>query len=70
APLNAWTGPLPSPRGWHFVFLSERHPPSLAPFARVRSQVEGDYMRAAVQGAVDEYVEALKDTYDVEIDRD
>ena len=47
APLDQWIGPIESPRGWHFLRVTERLAAELLPFSVVRDQVESDYLAAA-----------------------
>jgi peptidyl-prolyl cis-trans isomerase C len=69
APLEDWTGPLQSTRGWHFVLPTERLPRALLPFDAVRQQVENDYLRTLIDSAVDKYVEQHRQRYDVQVER-
>jgi hypothetical protein len=69
APLGQWIGPIESPRGWHFVFATERVAAELLPFSAVREQVENDFLVAAIQQAVDRRVAELERRYEVTIDR-
>lgn len=69
APLDQWSGPLQSPRGWHYVRPTERLPATLLAFADVRDQVERDYLASEIERAVDRRVAELRERYPVTIER-
>jgi PPIC-type PPIASE domain len=69
APLGQWIGPLESPYGWHYLHASERQPAVLLPFDAVRQQVEGDYLAAQIDAAVERHVDGLRQRQAVRIER-
>jgi peptidyl-prolyl cis-trans isomerase C len=69
AATGQWHGPWPSPRGWHFIRVSERFEPALLPFAAVRDQVASDWMVARIDQAVARHVEVLRQRHEVRIAR-
>lgn len=69
APVGDWSGPVESGYGWHFVRPRERQPAALLPFDVVRNQVEGDFLAAAIERAVDQHVERIEQRGDVRIER-
>jgi peptidyl-prolyl cis-trans isomerase C len=69
APLGEWTGPLQSQFGWHYVRVSERLPPELLPFVRVRQQVENDLLVDEIERAVDQHVQGALAGREVRIER-
>lgn len=68
APLDRWSGPLQSPRGWHYVRPTERLPATLLAFAEVRDQVERDYLATQIEQAVDRHVAELRKRYPVTVE--
>jgi peptidyl-prolyl cis-trans isomerase C len=69
APLGAWSGPLESPQGWHYVRPTERLPQSLLAFDVVRSQVENDFLVALIDEAIERRVVELEQRHEVIIER-
>lgn len=45
-PIGAWTGPVPSTFGTHFVELQSRKPVRIRPFEEVKARVLSDYLEA------------------------
>lgn len=68
APLGTWIGPLPSPRGVHFLRVEARRPASLMRYTDVRDQVRQDMMAAQSNGAVAAAVSRMEAKYDVDIE--
>jgi peptidyl-prolyl cis-trans isomerase C len=68
-PVGGWSGPVESAYGWHFVRPRDRQPAALLPFDAVRHQVEGDYLAAAIERAVDRHVERLEQQRGLRIER-
>lgn len=62
-PLNQWSGPLNSSRGWHFVRISQRLGSRQLPFAAVESQVEGDYLARYIEAATDRFLTEQRGRY-------
>jgi len=69
ATQGEWTGPLPTPHGWHYVRVSALAPPALRAFPEVRDQVENDWIAAQIQAAVDRKVSELARGQPVSIER-
>lgn len=69
APLGRWIGPLESPYGWHYLYASERQPAVLLPFNAVRQQVEGDYLAAQIDAAVERHVDGLRQRHELRVER-
>jgi len=68
APLNRWVGPVATTRGWHYVRVSEKLDPRLLPFARVRNQVENDYLASIASEKIEKHMTELESKYDVRIE--
>jgi peptidyl-prolyl cis-trans isomerase C len=69
APVGVWSGPVESAYGWHFVRPRDRQPAALLPFDAVRHQVEGDYLAAAIERAVDRHVARIEEERGLRIER-
>lgn len=67
APMGHWTGPIETPRGWHYVRKTETVARALAPYPEVREQVREDIMAGQTRSAVEQEINRLKEKYDVEI---
>lgn len=63
-----WIGPLPSPRGVHFILVERRNPPRLMRYTDVRDQVAQDMMAAQTAGSVAAAVRKMEAKYDVDIE--
>ena len=63
-----WIGPLPSPRGVHFIKVTARKLPRLMRYTDVRDQVRQDMMAAETAGAVDAAVRKMEAKYAVDIE--
>lgn len=66
APEGRWIGPIPSPRGWHFVKKSERIASAMIPFPAIKDQVRQDYMITHSNAAISQALAGLKEKFDVE----
>lgn len=64
APTGRWMGPLPSPRGWHFVRKREALPAALIPYDQIRDQVRQDLMMAETARSIDAALGRLRKKYD------
>ncbi len=62
-----WHGPLRSTYGVHFVRISERHPPVIAPFANIQNYLATDWMTAQTQQLVQDKINTLRQNYDIQI---
>lgn len=65
APTGRWIGPLPSPRGWHFVRKREALPAAMIPYDQIRDQVRQDMMMAETARSIDAALGRLRKKYDV-----
>ena len=68
APLDKWFGPLPSPRGLHFVRVTERVAPRPIPFEEARSRLADDWITEERLARLDAAVAELRADYDVRSD--
>jgi hypothetical protein len=64
-----WIGPLQTARGWHFVRVEEIVEPRVMRFVDVREQVLRDWLDDKRSSSVDSRIAALKERYDVEVER-
>ncbi|TNE35906.1 MAG: peptidyl-prolyl cis-trans isomerase [Alphaproteobacteria bacterium] len=66
-PLGRWIGPLTSPHGSHWVYLSARQEARQPRLEEVRALVRDDYLREERDRAVEAAISALVKGYEVEI---
>jgi len=64
-----WTGPIQTARGWHFVRVEEIIEPRVMQFVDVREQVLRDWLDDKRSTTVNSRIAALKQKYDVEVER-
>ena len=64
-----WIGPLQTARGWHFVRVEEIVEPHVMRFVDVREQVLRDWLDDKRSSSVNSRIAALKEKYDVEVER-
>lgn len=69
ADKNQWIGPLRTARGWHFVRVENVIEPRVMQFADVREQVLRDWFEDQRATSVNARIAALKQKYDVEVER-
>ena len=69
AEKKQWVGPLQTARGWHFVKVEEVIEPRVMRFVDVREQVLRDWFDDKRSKSINERIAALKEKYDVEIER-
>lgn len=63
-----WFGPLRSPRGWHFVKVTERGEAKLLPYPEARDQVRQDYLASKSGAAVGAEIAKLKQGYTIRVE--
>jgi hypothetical protein len=68
APEGAWTGPVKSSYGLHFVWVHERVPARLPELDSVRAEVRGALLHERETEAFERHLEALRRDAVVEID--
>ena len=64
---SAWTGPIQSGVGWHYVRVSAVEAGSVPPLADNREQVSQDWRTATAETRKDEAYRLLREAYTVEI---
>lgn len=69
AEKRQWVGPLQTARGWHFVKVAEVVEPHVMQFVDVKEQVLRDWFDDERSSSINERIVALKQKYDVEIER-
>ena len=69
AEQKQWIGPLQTARGWHFVRVEEIVEPHVMRFVDVREQVLRDWLDDKRSSSVNSRIAALKERYDVEVER-
>ena len=67
APTDRWTGPFESSYGLHLAHMTAREAGSLPTLEEVRSIVEREWFAERRRAANDEFYQALRQRYDVEI---
>ena len=67
APMGRWTGPFESSYGLHLAHMTAREAGSLPTLEEVRSIVEREWLAERRRAANDEFYQALRQRYDVEI---
>jgi hypothetical protein len=65
---GSWQGPLVSPFGLHFVFVSERSDGGLPKLATVREAVARDWANERRIKKLDEFYRALRDRYEIVVE--
>jgi hypothetical protein len=65
---GAWSGPLRSGLGLHFVYLRDREPGGVEPFEQVRAQVERQWAYRKRQQATEELNRRLLAKYEVVVE--
>lgn len=65
APLNQWTGPLPSPRGHHFVYVTSRQEPRPLAYEDVRERLVNDWVDARHFRQIEEQTERVRRRFSV-----
>lgn len=65
APLEAWTGPLESPRGTHFVKVTARSPSQPLAFADIHDRIAVDYEGQQLLDRVAARTLALRDGFNI-----
>lgn len=66
--FGAWSGPLRSGLGLHFVYLRDREPGGVEPFEQVRAQVERQWAYRKRQQATEELNRRLLAKYEVVVE--
>lgn len=64
-PMNTWTGPIRSGRGWHVVRLKARHAPQPLPAEERDRRLREDWQRHRLSLGFAEKVEAMRAGYDI-----
>ena len=65
---GSWQGPLVSPFGLHFVFVSERSESGLPQLNAVREAVAREWANARRVEKLDEFYQTLRDRYEVVVE--
>lgn len=65
APLDSWIGPLPGPRGVHFVKVTKRTPSRPLAFADIHERVERDYEDQQLLDRVIARTAQLRDSFTI-----
>lgn len=66
-PLHEWNGPISTPRGTHFVRVSEKLESVQMPFETIVPILREDWFTAKRKSSLDEKVAELKEGYRIEI---
>lgn len=66
APLDRWIGPLDSPRGSHFVKVTERTPRQPLPFSDIHDRVASDYVDQQLRDRVTAQTDVLRTQFAVQ----
>lgn len=65
APEDRWIGPLPSPRGLHFVRVTAREAPRPIPFEEAQERVAEDWVAAERSRRLEVAVAELREGYEI-----
>lgn len=68
APAGAWTGPIRSQYGFHFVRVTAREPGSMPALVDVRDQVRRDVLASRARKAQEELYQRLRARYAVRVE--
>lgn len=69
AKLGEWTGPIQTPRGWHYIRVESIDTSKMMPFAEIREQIAQDWLEAQRTQSVTAKLDVLRRKYDVQIER-
>ena len=69
APVDAWSGPVASAYGMHFVRVTAREPARVPPLSQIRARVLGDYRHDRRAEALRDGLRALRTQYRVDVRR-
>jgi peptidyl-prolyl cis-trans isomerase C len=64
-----WTGPIQTPRGWHYVRVESIAASKMMPFAEIREQIAQDWLEAQRTQSVAAKLDVLRRKYDVQIEQ-
>ena len=64
---DSWQGPIKSGYGVHLIYVEQREPASVYPFAEVRERVKNDYLFDLRQARNEEVLAKLKSRYEITI---
>ncbi|MCU7843631.1 MAG: peptidyl-prolyl cis-trans isomerase [Candidatus Thiodiazotropha sp. (ex Monitilora ramsayi)] len=67
---GSWQGPLTSPFGLHFVYVTDKNPGRVPALEEVRDAVERDLLQDRARQADDRLYETLRERYSIQIDDD
>lgn len=70
APRGEWIGPLESPRGHHFVRVTEVAEPEPIPYAELRERLMLDFIADAREKRIDAMIAELRSAFEIVIERD
>ena len=65
---DSWHGPIPSPRGAHFVRIAKRHPVNVGSFEEAAPYLEGDWAMARQREILDQEFEVMRRDYRIIIE--
>jgi hypothetical protein len=68
APLGQWIGPVASPRGHHYVLVTERRAPEPLAYANIRERLVRDWIEAQQLRHVAERTELVKGSFSIVFD--
>ena len=68
APVGAWTGPIASAYGLHFVYVHERRPAALPELSEIESEVRAEWMRERERRAIRDHVAALRERAEIVVE--
>ena len=66
-PVGVWSGPVPSPYGWHLVKIESRKARLTPPLDEVRDQVKDAFLAEARKRANADFLRKLRQRYRVEV---
>lgn len=63
--INEWTGPLRSPRGYHYVRVTEKKPAAPLAYRNIRDRIRNDWEVSQLTGRIDERTDRLRDSFTI-----
>ena len=64
-PIGAWSGPVESAHGLHFVRIEQRRESAIPPFEQLRQKIERDFSDAQRAQADREFIDRLRAKYSI-----
>lgn len=63
--LNQWVGPMMSPRGYHYVRVTERRPAAPLAYQNIRDRIRNDWEVSQLTGRIDKRTESMRENFTI-----